>query len=292
MAISLTSYLSAAAFTSDGYFSFLLSRPPQDVWYLFLIGLARIVPMIALTPFLGGKILADPMKLGLAVALVPLFLPYIVVNATTPLALDVVFIFLMLKEILIGSLLGFLISIPFYAAQGAGTLIDHQSGGQSLQVTDPSSQVQATPTGLLYNNMTLVMFFLIGGPFLFFDAVFTAYKVLPADQFIPATFFAQTNPLFFTTIKLLHQMFVIMIQLSAPSLIALLMSDLFLGIANRMAPQVQISFLMWSMKSYVGIAMLWAGWWFILKQIDIQSINWVKMLQHLMETIIPHTASA
>lgn len=271
------------ALSTDSYFTLLLSRPPQEVWYLFLLGLARIVPIVALSPFLGGKVLADPMKLGFAVALSPLFLPYIVVTAQAPVTLDVVFIMLMIKEILIGSLLGFLISIPFFAAQGAGTLIDHQSGGQSLQVTDPSSQVQATPTGLLYNNVMLVMFFLIGGPFLFFDAVFTSYQAVPVDQFIPSTFFSKETPLFLATIKLLHQMMVVAVQLSAPALIALLMSDLFLGIANRMAPQVQISFLMWSFKSYVGIAILWAGWWFILRQIDLQSLDWVKMVQKLME---------
>lgn len=276
-----------SALSTDSYFSFLLSRPPQDVWYLFLIGLARLVPIIALTPFLGGKVLADPMKLGLAVAFVPLFLPYLVVTSTQSMTLDLTFIMILVKEILIGSLLGFLVSIPFFAAQGAGTLIDHQSGGQSLQVTDPSSQVQATPTGLLYNNVMLVIFFLIGGPFLFFDAIFTSYQVVPADQFIPPSFFSKDSPLFHTSMKLLQQMMVITVQLSAPSIIALLMSDLFLGIANRMAPQVQISFLMWSFKSYVGIAVLWAGWWFILKQIDIQSLDWIKMIQNLTQHLVP-----
>ncbi len=281
MEVTLLPFVSALP--TDGYFSFLLSRPLPELWNLFLLGMARIVPVIALSPFLGGKILADPMKLGFAVALVPLFLPYLAVTAKAPLTLDIVFILLMVKEVLIGALLGFFISIPFFAAQGAGTLIDHQSGSQSLQVTDPSSQVQASPTGLLYNNMMIVIFFLIGGPFLFFNAIFTSFTILPVDQFIDAAFFSHQTPLFLTTIKLINQLLTIALQLSAPSLIALLMSDLFLGIANRMAPQVQISFLLWSLKSYVGIGIVWAGWWFILKQIENQSMDWVKMLQKLVQ---------
>lgn len=271
-----------SALGGDSYFSFILSKPLPEIWALFLITLCRIIPIIALAPFLGGKVLADPMKVGLGIALVPFFLPYIVGSSTTSLELDVTFILLMIKEVMIGCLLGFLVSIPFFAAQGAGTLIDHQSGAQSLQVTDPSSQTQASPTGLLYNNVMLVIFFIVGAPFMFFDALVTSYHVMPADQFLPAAFFAKGTPLYLTSIKLIHEMMVVTVQLCAPSLIALLMSDLFLGIANRMAPQVQISFLMWSFKSYIGIAVLWAGWWFILKQIDVHSLDWIKMMQKLV----------
>ncbi len=269
--------------STDTYLSFFLSRPLWDVWNLFLLGLGRIVPIIALSPFLGGKILPDTIKIGFAVALVPLFLPFMMLQAHASIPLDLHFIFLLIKEILIGSVLGFLIAMPFNIAQGAGSLIDHQGGSQSLQVTDPSTQTQATPTGVIYNNMMIISFFSIGGPILFFNAVFSSYKVIPADQFFSPDFFLQNTPLFHTMIKLLTTLLTIVLQLSAPAVIAILLSDLFLGIANRMAPQVQISFLLWSMKSYVGIAILWVGWWFIIKQLDIQGLAWVQMIQRLVD---------
>ncbi len=270
-------------FPADTYISFLLSRPLWEVWSLFLLGLARLVPIIALTPFLGGKVLPDPMKLGLAVAVIPIFLPYIIAHSTVPLTWDFNFILLLVKEVVIGSILGFLISIPFFIVQASGTLIDHQRGSQSLQVTDPSSQAQSSPIGLLYNDMLLVLFFFINGPLLFFDAIFTSYQVIPPDQFLNPTFFSMTNPLFHTALKLTTTFLTIALQLAAPSLIALLLSDLFLGIANRMAPQVQISFLLWSLKAYVGIALLWAGWWFILKEMEAHTFDWLKMIQKLIE---------
>lgn len=269
----------------DTYVDFFRHYPIQEVWVLLLLTLARIVPIIALTPFLGGTVLPDPMKLGFSVALAPIFFPFILVHSSgaLPNSIDILFMALLVKEVLIGALLGFLISIPYYFCQSAGVLIDHQSGGQSLQVTDPSTQSQASPTGLLYNNMMLVIFFAIGGHLLFFEAVANSYKLVPVDQFLSASFFSHTTPLWHFLIKLLTTFTTIAVQLAAPSLIALLMSDLFLGIANRMAPQVQISFLMWSFKSYVGIALLWAGWWFILKQIEVQGLDWIKIVTHLVE---------
>lgn len=269
---------------SDTYLSYVLSRPLGDVWNVFLLGLARIVPAIALAPFLGGKTVPDTLKLGLGVAIVFVFLPFLVVHVNNPMTLDITFLLLMVKEVIIGSIIGFMISMPFFFSQSAGSLIDHQRGSQSLQVMDPTTQTQTSPTGTLYNNMMLVYFFAIGGPILFFDAIFTSYSVLPADAFLPARFFDSTRPLWLTSFGMITTLVTISLQLSAPSLIAMLLSDLFLGIANRMAPQVQISFLMWSLKAFLGIALVWASWWFILKQIDVQAITWTKFLQQLVES--------
>lgn len=270
---------------TDTYLSFFLSRPLWDVWTLFLLGLARIVPIIAVSPFLGGKILPDTMKLGFGVALVPIFFPYLLSHASGPIPLDIHFIFLLVKEALVGMTLGFLASVPFYFATDAGTLIDHQRGSQSLQVTDPSTQIQASPFGLLFNNILIASFFSIGGIFLFFEAVFASYEIIPADQFFNPAFFTLKNPLWTLVFKLFTSMLTISMQLAAPSLIALLMSDLFLGIANRMAPEVQISFLLWSLKAYVGIGVLWAGWYIVVQQMENQSVNWIKMLHKMIEHI-------
>ena len=175
-----------------------------------------------------------------------------------------------------------MITIPFYYTQGAGALIDHQRGSQSLQVMDPSTQMQTSPLGTLFNNMTLVVFFSIGGPLLFFDALFSSYAVLPYDQFFPASFFVGTKPLWTTMIALCNLVVKLALQLSAPAIIAMLLSDLFLGIANRMAPQVQISFLLWSFKAFVGIAMVWMAWWLTLKQFEVESVTWIKTFTKLV----------
>lgn len=270
---------------SDTYLSYVLSRPLSEVWNIFLLGLARIVPTIAITPFLGGKMLADPIKIGLSGLIVLIFLPFLIVHTQSALTFDVNFMFLLVKEVFIGSALGFIISVPFFYSQAAGALIDHQRGSQSLQVTDPSTQTQTSPTGTLYNNMMLVTFFMIGGPLLFFDAMFSSYSVIPADAFLPPEFFKLTNHFWLTLMRMFTTIVSISLQLSAPSIIAMLMSDLFLGIANRMAPQVQISFLLWSLKAFIGIALLWASWWLVLKQLNVLSGSWVKVFEKLVHSL-------
>lgn len=246
------------------------------MWKVFLLGMARVIPAIALSPFVGGKMLPDALKLGLGVLIVLIFLPFLVVQYHQPIATDMTFILLLVKESAIGALLGFLISIPFYYIQGAGALIDHQRGSQSLQVMDPTTQMQTSPFGTLFNDMMLVIFFYIGGPILFFDAILSSYSVLPYDQFLPPAFFDANRPLWTAIVEICNVVVRMSLQLSAPALIAMLLSDLFLGIANRMAPQVQISFLLWSLKAFVGIAMVWAAWWLTIKQFEVTGISWIK----------------
>lgn len=273
---------------ADTYLSFILSRPLMEVWIIFLLGLARIVPTIAIAPFLGGKMLSDPMKLGLAVAINFIFFPFLIVHTTAlPTNFDLFFILLLVKESLIGALLGMIMAIPYYYVQSAGALIDQQRGAQSLQVQDPMTQTQSSSTGTLMTNLIIVIFFTTGGPLFFFEGVFNSFKILPIEHFLPPTFFTLDRPLWLTFLDLGTLTMSMALQLSAPALLAMLMADLFLGIANRMAPQVQITFLLYSLKSYAGIGIMTVGWWILLKQLDIELINWYKIYTHLIHSLGP-----
>src|SRR6185503_20374087 len=137
----------------DTYFDYFTKQPLWQIWNLFLLGLARIVPIIAIAPFLGAKAISNPMKIFFGISITTIFMPFLIIHSSVPLVVDIHFILLAFKEVLIGAMMGFIISIPFFYAQAAGGLIDHQRGAQSLQVTDPSTQTQSSPLGVLYGNM-------------------------------------------------------------------------------------------------------------------------------------------
>ena len=120
--------------SQDTLLSYVLEYSLPSVWHTFLLGLGRIVPCISMAPFLGGKSVPNPIKMGLGVSITLLFLPHLLAISPAPVERDATFMILMLKEALLGSLFGFIITVPFYYAEGAGSLIDHQRGAQSLQV--------------------------------------------------------------------------------------------------------------------------------------------------------------
>lgn len=273
--------------TSD-YVSFVLSFPnvsPISVLTLFLLGLMRLAPIVAFAPFLGSK-LPGTVKMGLLISLTAVLLPHIILTSARPAPVfDMTFFVYGLKEIFVGMIMAILVSMPFYIAQSSGVLIDFMRGSSSLMVTDPFMQNQVSPIGLLYNYVFIVLFYQIGGPFIFFEGVMNSYSLLPIDSLIHTTFFTANKPFWLAIMGLLTKFLALTIQLAAPSIVAILMAEMFLGIANRLAPQVQIAFLGMSIKSLLGIALLWAGWFFILQQIGKQSMQWLSFLDTLIKSI-------
>jgi type III secretion protein T len=269
---------------TESYFSFysqLTNYAPFAMLSLFFLCMARLMPVLAVAPFFGTKV-PSPVKMGLLVSLALIFLPHLVLTSKTMLDFDIAYVALLMKELFIGILLALFASIPFYIAQSAGVLIDFLRGASSLQVTDPSTQSQSSDIGMLYNSIMIVIFYQIGGPLLFFDAIFTSYQIVPADGWIHASFFHPHNPLWPFVANTISKIFAISIQLAAPALLAILMTELFLGIANRLAPQVQIVFLGMSLKSLAGLALLCIAWYFIVQQMGKQALIWIKEIDQIL----------
>lgn len=273
---------------TDNYVSLLLSLPhlqPASVLSLFFLTLARMIPIMALAPFFGAKNLPMAIRMMFAIALVAIFLPQNLMVAKGELPFNGAFIGYLTKELLIGTVLGFLSAVPFFIAQMAGSLIDHQRGSSALQVTDPTTQSQTGPIGMLYNYVLIAVFFSLNGPFIFLDGLATAYQLIPAQGLINSTLFTLQTPFWKQMVGLLNMMMTLSIQLSAPALIGILLTDMFLGIANRLAPQVQIVFLGISLKSWVGIALLAAAWSLVIKVMGKEAIGWFKSLNQMIQQI-------
>lgn len=266
------------------FFSKLTDSAPIAALSLFFLGLMRIAPVVSLAPFFGSKTPAT-VKMGLLIALTVIFLPHMAVTSKTIVGFDFNFILLCGKELFIGFILALFSSIPFYMAESAGVTIDFLRGSSSLQVTDPFMQTQASDLGILYNLVLIVIFYQIDGPFYFFNALFDSYTLIPADGWMPIEFFSFTHPFWQTVWSCVNRIVAVGIQLAAPCLLAILMTEMFLGIANRLAPQVQIAFLGMSLKSLVGLAMLCAAWFFILQQMSKQTLLWLSDMNKIVHTL-------
>ena len=196
--------------------------------------------------------------------------------------ISAMFVVYSMKEVMIGFILGYLCAVPFWIAQSSGIFIDYARGASSMMGQDATTQSQASPIGIMMNFYLIVLFYALNGPLYFFDAIGASFDVIPVDAFIPIEFFKQGHHFWTSMMDILNQVFTIAIQLAAPSLIAILMAESFLGIANRMAPNVQIAFLGMPLKSLLGLTMLWAGWYIIARKLGDLSIDWVQSLNKLI----------
>lgn len=273
---------------TDSYLNLLLSLPqlsPATVLSVSLLTLARLLPMMAFVPFLGAKNLPMVIRMMFSLALVAIFLPQNLFTVTKEIPYGTPFIGYMCKELLIGTVIAFIASAPFFIAQMSGSLIDHSRGSSALQVNDPTTQSQTGPIGILYNYVLIAVFFALNGPFLFFEGVADSYRLIPVDKAFNPEFFHSHTPFWRQIFGLAQFMYTLCVQIAAPSLIGILLTDLFLGIANRLAAQVQIVFLGMPLKSWVGIAMMTAAWILIIQVLGKESIAWIKALNQTISQI-------
>lgn len=260
-----------------------LAKNPIAALSLFFLFLARLLPIIALSPFLGARVLPHPVKMALAITLFAIFLPKLVEVTETPFNFDFTLLVYLVKELFIGLIIGNIISLPFIIVQSAGIIIDHQRGGASLMVNDPTIQNQSSPLGTLFNMVLIYVFFLIDGPFLFFEAILNSYELVPPDKFISNYFFSKNSVSAEMMIKLFNQVMIMSVQFATPALIAILMTDSFLGIANRLAPQVQITFLGMPLKSLLGLTVVCLGWNLMVSYMGTTSNYWIVQVNEMIK---------
>lgn len=273
---------------TENYLTLYLSLPnlqPITVLAIFFLTIARILPIMTLAPFLGAKNLPMAVRMMFSIALTAIFLPQNLMHAKGEILFGAGFAGLMLKELIIGFVIGFFASVPFFIAQMAGSLIDHQRGSSSLQVTDPTTQSQTGSIGIFYNYVLIALFMSMGGIFFFLEGVATSYQLIPVDALISPDLFYMKAPFWKKAFKVMEYMFDFSIQISAPALIGVLLTDMFLGIANRLASQVQIVFLGMPLKSWVGIALLTAAWGLIMQVMGKESMNWMKTINQLIQGV-------
>ncbi len=249
---------------------------------MMLLTISRLFPIIALAPFFGARLLPHPVKVCFGLSLFAMLLPSLLVNTTTTLSFDHMMLLLVLKEMLIGLIMGMLINMPFWAAQVAGIFTDHQRGGASLMIQDPAIQSQSSPLGALYNFTLIYLFWVADGPFIFLQGIFYSYEVIPIDQFMSAAFFAQNSSVWNAILDLFTKTVVLGVQLASPALLIILMTDVFLGIINRMAPQVMITFLGMPLKSLLALVIVAIGWELLVAQMVSESMLWTNKVNRVI----------
>jgi type III secretory pathway component EscT len=62
----------------------------------------------------------------------------------------------------------------------------------------------------------------------------------------------------------------------------MLMTDTFLGVINRLAPQVQIYFLGIGLKSWLACLMVCIGWMYFCDLLKKESITWLREFMDLV----------
>lgn len=178
------------------------------------------------------------------------------------------FVFLALKETIFGLSIGFVSQMVFSTIEMAGKLIDFQVGFSMGAVYDPAMGAQASNYGRTYYWMGIAIFFLLDMHQVLLEMLIKSYDFMPIGSVNIANF----NP--HAIIQIFSRVFELSINLAAPMIITVLITDVVLGLISRTVPQINVFMLGMPMKSMVSFLVF------------LVSISWImNSAGNIMETI-------
>jgi flagellar biosynthesis protein FliR len=217
---------------------------------VFLLVLARIIALLEVAPLFSSGAIPRIAKVGLSLFTAVVILPW-VLQAGYPIPdTGLGYVFLMVGEVILGVIMGFLLVIIYAVFQVAGQFFSLQMGFGASQVFDPLAQVQIPLMGQLLNVVAMFVFVSVGGfQKVFLIGIYRSFEALRAIDLV-----TQREYLFALIVGGLSRMFEQALIISFPILGTLLLVSVSLGLVAKAAPQLNL--LIVGFPFSIGVAFL------------------------------------
>ncbi len=218
----------------------------ESVTAFFLV-LSRVSPLFVIAPLFSAKQLPKPVRglvaIGLAIGLTGVAshgqqIPTGALQVTA----------LVVEQLLVGMLLAFTVGALMAAVQTAGGLADLVSGFSFGATVDP---INGNPGGAfseMYALVGVMLFIAIGG-----DA-WILHGIARTFDLVPLTAAPHLGSLASAAETSVSSLFVFAIEVAAPVILALVITDVAFGLVTKVVPQMNIFSVGFPLK--VGVAML------------------------------------
>ncbi len=225
----------------------------------FFLCLARIGPLFVLAPLLSSRQVPARARSVVAVALAIGLSPIAARGLELP--TDPWLIGgLVLKELLVGAAYAYAIGMLLAAVSMAGTYVDTLIGFSFGSLVDPVTGNQSTVLSQLYSLVAVMVFVAIGGDAWVLEGLSRTYDVVPLDAAPAIGSLVEGAQHAFVTLP------VSAIEVCAPILLAVVLTDAAFGVVSRVMPQLNVFAVGFPAKVTVGLLLLGvslpfvAGW--------------------------------
>jgi flagellar biosynthesis protein FliR len=216
----------------------------------FLLVMTRIGGAVVFVPIPGMRAYPEVPKALLVLAATVSLCRYWIVAASpqdwTPMSLAAA----ILSEAAFGLVVGVGVSLLIEAAQVAGQLISLQAGFSYASTIDPSSDVDSGIVLILCQLLTSLTFFSLGLDRAILQGFGDSFERIP-----PGSYHLQL-PAAEAIARLGSGMFQMAFRLALPLTAVLLIADIALALAGRFLQQLQLSTVLFPVKTLGALAML------------------------------------
>ncbi|WP_378951851.1 flagellar biosynthetic protein FliR [Pelosinus sp. sgz500959] len=242
----------------------------------FLLIFVRISGIFMIAPIFGSRNITGRVKACLALIITYIIFP-LIFNSHTPIPEQFLpYFFMVMGELIIGLILGFVSSLIFSAIQMAGQLLDMQIGFGIINMLDPLSGQQAPLIGNFKYILALILFLAMNGHHVLLSALFASFKLIPVTGLVVNVAIAEFM------INMIGNMFILALKISLPVIVSLLLTDMALGILARTMPQMNIFVVGVPGKIIIGIFVLSIGLPFYIFFLELAFDGMYKNVFHLL----------
>ena len=220
----------------------------------FMFVTARISGIFTFNPIFSRQNVTTRIKVGATIAFSVVTLMYLGggvyynVNGVPDLVLT------LMKELLIGLVLGFMMNLILTVIIYAGDIMDTQIGFGMAKAMDPSTGIQMPLFANLYYYMFILYFFIVGGHLKYIELFIMSYDTLP----IGFSFTADTLNLIYFIANFVGTVMVLAVKFAMPIIAAELITEFIIGVMMKAVPSIQIFVLNIQLKIVVGMTVLLA----------------------------------
>jgi flagellar biosynthetic protein FliR len=222
----------------------------QHVVAFFLV-LGRLSPLFVLAPLFSSRMVPARVRGIIAVALAVGLSPVVAQHDKLP--VDVMTLAgLLAKEILVGAAFAFALGALFAAVSVAGSFIDTMMGFSYGGLVDPINGTQSAVMSTAYGMIGILVFIAIGGDAWVIEGLARTYDVVGLTQFPSLGRMISGAGAAFISI------FGSAIQIAAPVILALTLTDAAFGVVSRVVPQLNVFQVGFPAKVVVGLLLVGA----------------------------------
>lgn len=221
----------------------------QDFEYFFLI-LVRIATFVAVAPFFSMSQVPRKVKTGLSFS-VALLLWFAVPTQELVYETVIDYAGIVMKEAIVGLLIGFSANICNHIILFAGRLIDMDMGFAMVNVFDTVTKEQVSISGTLYNYLVMICLLVSGMHTYVLRALIDSYSLIPINE---AVF--DINGIYQGTLTFLADYVVIGFRIYLPIFMSLMILNVVLGVLAKVAPQMNMFVVGMQLKILVGLMVM------------------------------------
>lgn len=221
----------------------------QDFEYFFLI-LVRMSAFIAVAPYFSMSQVPTKVKVGIAFS-VSMLLWFMVPEGTIVYETVIDYAIIVLKEAVVGLLIGFAASLCNYIILFAGRIIDMDMGFAMVNVFDPVTKEQVSISGTLYNYLIMLCLLCSGMHTYVLRALIDSYQLIPINE---AVF--NINGLYQGMLEFLSDYVIIGFRICLPIFMSIMVLNVVLGVLAKVAPQMNMFVVGMQLKILTGLVVM------------------------------------